>query len=122
MEKKVEQKNYRHLYTTVYFQNGQTMPTSESRKWIEELAATLKTSSFLKVRILVQGYTDNVGPENYNQHLSEQRASSIRSILVQGGISPDRVEREGRGEDDPVADNQSKQGRMLNRVVEMLLT
>ena len=67
----------------------------------------------------VEGHTDSVGPDAYNQKLSERRANAVRDVLVnQYGVGADRVNSVGYGESRPVADNATEEGRAINRRVE----
>ncbi|WP_313085054.1 OmpA family protein [Pseudomonas sp.] len=67
----------------------------------------------------VEGHTDSVGTDQYNQRLSERRAQAVREVLVnQYGVSGQRVDSVGYGETRPVADNSTEQGRQINRRVE----
>ena len=70
------------------------------------------------IRVEIQGYTDNIGPETYNQQLSERRANSVRDYLVAKGINPSRLVAKGCGESIPVANNSTPEGRSLNRRIE----
>lgn len=72
------------------------------------------------VRVRVEGHTDNVGPEGYNQGLSERRANAVRQILVDNGVSPGRLTSEGFGMRNPIASNDTREGRALNRRVELV--
>src|SRR5690606_10358738 len=68
---------------------------------------------------VVEGHTDSVGTDAYNQKLSERRANAVREVLVnQYGVSSDRVSAVGYGESRPVADNATEAGRAINRRVE----
>jgi OOP family OmpA-OmpF porin len=60
-----------------------------------------------------------VGPDAYNQKLSERRAAAVKAYLVSKGIAANRVYTEGKGEKSPVADNKTKEGRSKNRRVEV---
>jgi outer membrane protein OmpA-like peptidoglycan-associated protein len=71
--------------------------------------------------VAVAGYTDNVGSQAYNQSLSERRATSVARYLKTKDIKPTRFETMGFGEKDPLADNGSKEGRAINRRVELTL-
>jgi outer membrane protein OmpA-like peptidoglycan-associated protein len=71
---------------------------------------------------LIEGYTDSVGTEDYNQGLSERRADSVKSYLVGEGIGTTRLSASGRGERDPVASNDSAAGRQQNRRVEVIIS
>ncbi len=69
--------------------------------------------------VKIYGFTDNTGKVDYNQTLSEKRAKSVFDFLTQEGISTKRMDYEGKGIHDPVADNSSPEGRALNRRVEI---
>jgi outer membrane protein OmpA-like peptidoglycan-associated protein len=71
---------------------------------------------------LIEGYTDSVGSEDYNQGLSERRADSVKSYLVGEGIGATRLSASGKGERDPVASNDSAGGRQQNRRVEVIIS
>jgi outer membrane protein OmpA-like peptidoglycan-associated protein len=72
--------------------------------------------------VAIQGYTDSVGSEDYNQRLSERRADSVKSYLIEQGISSIRLAASGKGRSDPVADNDSAAGRQQNRRVEVIIS
>ena len=71
------------------------------------------------VSFSVSGYTDNVGDESYNQRLSERRAQEARLYLIARGVEEDRVSAKGYGELNPKYDNKTRQGKQLNRRVEI---
>jgi OOP family OmpA-OmpF porin len=72
-------------------------------------------------RFQIEGHTDSVGTEPYNQVLSEKRAASIRQYLVQNfGITPERLQTVGLGETRPRATNETDKGRSVNRRVEFV--
>jgi outer membrane protein OmpA-like peptidoglycan-associated protein len=70
----------------------------------------------------IEGYTDSVGTQDYNQGLSERRAESVRSYLIAQGVDSSRLNASGKGESNPVADNASSQGRQQNRRVEVIIS
>lgn len=70
------------------------------------------------VSIVIEGHTDSTGPAAYNQGLSERRANAVRNYLVEQGVDADKITAVGKGEEEPVADNSTKEGRALNRRVE----
>jgi len=70
----------------------------------------------------IQGYTDNVGGDDYNQGLSERRADSVKSYLTGQGIGSTRLSASGKGRSDPVASNDSAAGRQQNRRVEVVIS
>ena len=70
----------------------------------------------------VVGHTDSTGAASYNQQLSERRALSVRSVLLNAGVSGSRLRAFGQGETNPVASNSSAAGRQQNRRVEIFIT
>ena len=84
-------------------------------------SVALVGKEFDKTLISVEGHTDNVGGTDYNQKLSEQRASSVATYLSGRGIPPNRLMAIGFGESRPVASNTSEDGRSQNRRVEIHL-
>jgi outer membrane protein OmpA-like peptidoglycan-associated protein len=74
------------------------------------------------LKLEVEGNTDSVGTEEYNQTLSERRAQAVRDYLVQQGLPSDMITSKGMGEGNPVADNMNAQGRQQNRRVEMIVS
>jgi OOP family OmpA-OmpF porin len=71
--------------------------------------------------IMVVGHTDDVGDDDYNLNLSEMRAEIVRMFLVELGVNPRRIDSVGAGESDPIADNNTPEGRTENRRVEILM-
>lgn len=86
------------------------------------LTVAASLNSYPDTRVTVEGHTDNSGPADYNQDLSERRAQSVASVLISGGVSPSRITAIGRGENEPVASNLDSAGRALNRRVEIIIT
>ena len=72
-----------------------------------------------ELQMEIYGHTDNVGTETYNQKLSEKRVQAVADYLVQKGIDLARVPAMGFGESQPIADNDTPEGRQLNRRVEI---
>ena len=70
----------------------------------------------------VEGHTDNVGSEDYNQRLSEQRGSAVRDYLMQAGMPASSVTTRGFGETQPLASNDTASGRQQNRRVELVIS
>lgn len=79
-------------------------------------------SEYQQRRVRVEGYTDSTGEASYNQGLSERRADSVRDALMGMGISGNRIETRGYGEEYPVASNSSAAGRQQNRRVEIVIS
>jgi len=74
------------------------------------------------LNLAVEGYTDNVGAEEFNRKLSEQRAGAVRDFLVQQGLAASSVTAQGFGMSNPVADNATAAGRQQNRRVEIIVS
>lgn len=74
------------------------------------------------LHVNVQGYTDNIGSDDYNLKLSQRRADAVRDYLISNGIPPANVESMGMGKADPVASNDTPEGRQQNRRVEMVVS
>ena len=74
------------------------------------------------LNIQVEGYTDSTGSVDFNQKLSDQRADTVKNFLVSQGVNPQTVGAQGYGESYPVASNETRQGRQLNRRVELVVS
>jgi outer membrane protein OmpA-like peptidoglycan-associated protein len=72
--------------------------------------------------VTVEGHTDSIGSDQYNQKLSERRANAVRKYLVEKGIASSRIRVVGYGEQRPIADNKTKEGRAVNRRAEFEVT
>jgi OmpA-OmpF porin, OOP family len=92
----------------------------ESQVQLGNIAAILK--AYPNVHVKIGGYTDNTGDPQSNLNLSQDRANGVMAELVALGISPDRLEAQGYGEQFPVADNSTEEGRAKNRRVSMRVT
>lgn len=86
---------------------------------LERIASSI--GNYPNTVVRVEGHTDSTGAAAYNQRLSENRAQSVASHLIQRGISPSRISQAGYGFNRPVADNATPHGRALNRRVEVLI-
>lgn len=91
--------------------------TAEGRTILDEQAAVLEEETDIKVEIA--GHTDSTGPEAHNQGLSEERAKSVEEYLISKGISADRLKAVGYGQSRPIAPNDTRDGRIINRRVEL---
>jgi OOP family OmpA-OmpF porin len=83
---------------------------------LEKAFTILQDNPGLKVKIV--GHTDNVGSKKYNDRLSLRRAESVKSWLVKKGISPTRITTAGVGFSEPIATNDTPEGRAKNRRIE----
>lgn len=93
--------------------------SSDGMQSLFRLVTFLK--DFPEREVVVEGYTDSTGSGVYNLKLSQQRADSVRSFLINNGISPDRIVARGYGEAYPVAPNNTAAGRQQNRRVEIII-
>ena len=89
----------------------------DSRPVLDEAAEILRANP--EVRISIEGHTDAIGSDAYNEKLSVRRAEAVFRYLVNRGVAPERMEVVGYGESRPVADNETEQGRAQNRRVEL---
>jgi len=71
--------------------------------------------------LLIVGHTDSVGDEDYNINLSQRRAQSAAEYMIRQGLAESRVQTDGRGETEPIADNETEEGRQENRRVEVAI-
>jgi outer membrane protein OmpA-like peptidoglycan-associated protein len=78
--------------------------------------------AYPSLHLAVEGHTDSVGTDEYNQKLSEQRADVVRDYFVQQGISGSSVDAQGFGKSEPIASNDTPEGRQQNRRVELILS
>lgn len=86
----------------------------------EALDGLVAELSKVNVEIVIAvGHTDSIGTETYNQALSLRRVEAVKAYLVSKGVPADQIRTEGRGESQPVASNQTREGRAQNRRVEI---
>lgn len=100
----------------IYFRPGSARLNDVSTPLLNQVADIVARCPDLKV--VVAGHTDNVGSQKANQRLSERRAASVVRFLTNKGIKPARLQAMGHGEERPIADNATKQGRSKNRRIE----
>jgi outer membrane protein OmpA-like peptidoglycan-associated protein len=104
----------------IHFEFDKDKIRRESFKILDAVVEVLK--SYPKIRIEVQGHTDNKGGAGYNKSLSDRRAASVMKYLVSHGIDPDRLTSHGYGMERPIVSNDTDQGRALNRRVQFIRT
>jgi outer membrane protein OmpA-like peptidoglycan-associated protein len=92
----------------------------EARERLARISGIVLAYPDLKLQ--VEGYTDSIGSDEYNQTLSDKRAEAVRDYIVTSGVSMNNVVARGMGKADPVADNSTAAGRQLNRRVEMIVS
>jgi outer membrane protein OmpA-like peptidoglycan-associated protein len=104
----------------ILFDTNEATLKDEAKVVIAKLAGILLILPELNLR--VEGHTDSTGSADYNQMLSERRASSVRDFLAQQGIGGQRMVAVGYGLTRPVADNSTREGRASNRRVEIVIS
>ncbi|MEJ2404790.1 MAG: OmpA family protein [Candidatus Thiodiazotropha sp.] len=103
----------------VLFSFGKTDLLPGAMNTIDKLAKFL--AEYPKKTVLIEGHTDNIGSEEYNQKLSEQRALAVKNALIQVGVDASRIDTVGLGETSPITDNSTEAGRLKNRRVEIVI-
>jgi outer membrane protein OmpA-like peptidoglycan-associated protein len=104
----------------VLFDTGKYSLRPAAREKLARVAGIILGHASLKMD--VEGYTDSIGSDEYNQKLSEKRGDSVRNYLTTAGIAADSVSSKGLGKMDPVATNDTAAGRQLNRRVELVIS
>jgi outer membrane protein OmpA-like peptidoglycan-associated protein len=103
----------------VLFDTGRAELKSGAGRKIDQLAQFLVEHPDRRVQI--DGFTDSVGTDSYNEELSQRRANTVREALISRGIESSRIGTEGYGKSYPVASNNDSGGRQLNRRVEVVI-
>ena len=104
----------------VLFDTGQYTLKPDTKISLAKVSGILQAYPGLKLQ--VEGYTDSVGGADFNQKLSENRASAVRNFLVAQGVQMNNIEATGYGQRDPVADNGTAAGRAQNRRVQLVVS
>jgi outer membrane protein OmpA-like peptidoglycan-associated protein len=104
----------------IQFENGKATIKKNSYKILDDIAKIFIDNPTYMVE--VQGHTDNVGKYDYNMDLSDRRAHSVRTYLINKGVPANRLTAHGYGPDVPIADNSTSAGRAKNRRVEFNIT
>ena len=112
----LDKNGYIALY--INFDTGKADLKADGKATVAEIVKMLKAAPALKVAI--EGHTDNVGQPAANKALSEARARSVMAAVVAGGIDAKRLSAAGFGQEKPIADNRSEEGRAKNRRVELV--
>jgi outer membrane protein OmpA-like peptidoglycan-associated protein len=103
----------------VLFEVGGNQLSAQAQSRLDTVAQAL--AAYPDRNIVVEGHTDDRGSDATNQQLSQQRADAVRQYLESRGVSPDRIRSLGRGESNPMASNDSAEGRANNRRVEIVV-
>ncbi|MDQ2834458.1 MAG: OmpA family protein [Acidobacteriota bacterium] len=104
----------------VLFDTGKYTLKPETKISLAKVAGILQAYPGLKLQ--VEGYTDSVGSDEFNQKLSENRADSVRDFLITQGVHTENITATGYGKNKPVADNSTAQGRAQNRRVNLVVS
>jgi OOP family OmpA-OmpF porin len=107
-----------HIALYINFDTGKSVIKPESRPIIEQIVQMLKSNPELKIS--VEGHTDNVGNPKSNKTLSNDRANVVVAEIIAQGIDEKRLSAVGYGQDKPIADNNTEEGRAKNRRVELV--
>jgi len=104
----------------VLFSTGQADLKPGAGRSLDKLANFMQ--QYPERSVQIEGFTDSVGADDYNQRLSEHRADAVRDALTERGIASERIRTRGFGKSSPVADNDSASGRQQNRRVEVIIS
>ncbi|MFN7175667.1 MAG: OmpA family protein [Thermaurantiacus sp.] len=107
----------RFVFDDLVFDTDSNRLLPESQQTIDGIAGVMQAYPDVQIRLL--GFTDDIGDALENQALSEARARAVKDALVTAGVNSDRIEVEGRGEAEPIASNETEEGRAQNRRVEL---
>jgi OOP family OmpA-OmpF porin len=107
-----------HISLYINFETGKSDIKPESQKIIDQIVEMLKANPSLKIS--VEGHTDNIGNAAANKTLSENRAKAVMDALISKGIDKARLTSKGWGQEKPVADNGTDDGKAKNRRVEIV--
>ena len=101
----------------IEFTSGSATLSKSANQQIIEIAGALQSKTLIDEKIMITGHTDNIGSTKSNLELSQKRALSVEQALIDLGVDNFRLSSRGRGENEPLADNQSAAGRARNRRV-----
>lgn len=107
-------------FDRLLFDTGKATLQPSSQEQLNNIAAILK--AYPNAHVKIGGYTDNTGDAAANVALSDARAKNVMSAFVAAGIEPSRLESKGYGDQYPVGDNNTEEGRVLNRRIALLVT
>lgn len=119
IELKPIEKGAKVVLNNIFFESGKSTLSVESRLELEKAIALMRQNPSMVIE--VGGHTDNVGDDATNMKLSHDRARSVREYLIAGGIAPERLQAKGYGELNPIASNETEEGRKANRRTEFVI-
>jgi OmpA-OmpF porin, OOP family len=109
----------RFVFDNLNFETGTTRLTPESTAAVESLVTILK--AYPAATVLLEGYTDSTGDAAANKKLSLERANAVKTLVLRGGIAEARIGTEGLGQENPIAANDTEEGRAKNRRLEAVV-
>lgn len=107
------------VLTNIQFDLDSAALTDASKRFLDSLLQEFKTYPTLRIKLIA--HTDSTGSDEYNYDLSEDRARSVKRYLVEHNVSSDRLETQGKGKSQPIASNETEEGRAKNRRVEFVV-
>lgn len=119
IELKPIEKGAKIVINNIFFETGKAALSPKSNVELEKAYELLKANPTMVIE--VGGHTDNVGDDASNMKLSHDRAKAVRDYLVNRGITSQRVQAKGYGESNPVATNDTDEGRQANRRTEFII-
>jgi outer membrane protein OmpA-like peptidoglycan-associated protein len=108
------------VFDHLNFESASTQLTADSGRTLTNLSQILK--AYPNAQVQLSGHTDNTGAPDTNQTLSLDRANAVKQMLVNSGVSGDRIATAGYGQDRPIASNNTEEGRARNRRLELTVT
>jgi outer membrane protein OmpA-like peptidoglycan-associated protein len=102
------------------FDTGKSELKSGATRELDNITTFLQDNP--ERQVLIEGFTDSVGGDEYNRELSERRADAVRAALISRGVAPARIVTRGYGKEFPVGTNEDAGGRQLNRRVEVVVS
>lgn len=118
--KRTDQGLVTKLKNDILFDTGKSDLKPVAKENLKEMASIMK--KYPENVLAVNGFTDSVGSDDFNEQLSKQRAKAVKTALVANGVPAETISTDGKGEANPVADNSSVEGRKKNRRVEIQVT
>lgn len=113
------EKGAKVVLNNIFFETGKATLSPQSTVELEKAIDLMKGNPSMVVE--VGGHTDNVGDDAYNMKLSHDRSRSVREYLIRGGINANRIQAKGYGESNPIASNDTDDGRKSNRRTEFVI-
>ncbi|HSP20211.1 MAG TPA: OmpA family protein, partial [Myxococcaceae bacterium] len=108
------------IFEDLNFDSGTTTLTAASGETVTHLTSVL--AAYPAVNVLLVGYADSTGDLAANRALSLARAKTVAELLARNGVAPARMGTDGKGEENPVASNETEDGRARNRRLELVVT